>query len=77
MIVKLSETNSIEISVLGQKMQGISYLGQAFVPTNLKGAMKEVISVCRRDLDMGLMSMIVEEKDTCRIWASVPREMQI
>ncbi len=77
MIVKLSETNNIEISVLGQKMRGISYLGQAFVPTNLKGAMKEIIPACRRDLDMGLMSMVVEEKDTCRIWASVPREMQI
>lgn len=77
MIVKLSETNNIEISVLGQKMQGISYLGQAFVPTNLKGAINEVIPACRRDLDMGLMSMVVEEKNTYRIWASVPREMQI
>jgi hypothetical protein len=37
MIVKLSETNNIEISIFGQKMRAISYLGQAFVPTNLKG----------------------------------------
>lgn len=77
MIVKISETNNIEISIFGQKMRGISYLGQAFVPTNLKGEIKEVLPACRRDLDMGLMSMVVEEKDTFRIWASVPKEMQI
>jgi hypothetical protein len=77
MIVKISETNNIEISIFGQKMRAISYLGQAFVPTNLKGGIKEVLPACRRDLDMGLISMVVEEKDTFRIWASVPKEMQI
>ncbi len=77
MIVKLSDTNNIQISVLGQKVPGISYLGQAFVPTHFAGEMKQVVPACRRDLDMGLVSMVVEEKGTFRIWASVPKEMQI
>jgi hypothetical protein len=77
MIVKLVDTSNIEISVLGQRMRAISYLGQAFVPTNLAGEIKQLITACRRDLDMGLMSMVVEEQNTFRLWASVPKEMQI
>ncbi|AFY72781.1 hypothetical protein Syn7502_00632 [Synechococcus sp. PCC 7502] len=77
MIVKLSDTNNIEISVLGQKMQAISYLGKAFLPTNLAGEVQKLVPACRRDLDMGLISMVVEEPNTHRLWTSVPKEMQI
>jgi hypothetical protein len=76
MIVKLSETNNIEISVFGHKMKGISYLGKVFLPTDLCGDIKPAIAACRRDLDLGLLSVVINDAESYRLWTFVPNEVQ-
>ena len=41
--------------------QGISYLGKTFLPVDTHETPEQAIDACRRDLDSGTISIIVDE----------------
>ncbi len=48
--------------------QGISYLGKTFLPVDTHETPEQAIDACRRDLDSGTISIIVDEGDRVSLW---------
>ncbi len=48
--------------------KGICYLGKNFLPTNVHATQQEAIAACRRDLDAGTISIVVDEGDRTSLW---------
>jgi hypothetical protein len=77
LILSLAETESVTLSTPWGKEQGIRYGGSAFLPTQSYQTLAAAIAVCRKDLDAGLMSIVVKEGDIVRLWCPLPELMQI
>jgi hypothetical protein len=74
-ILSLSETTPVTLLTPWGKENGICYQGSSFLPVNSYQNLEDAIVVCRRDLDVGLMSIIVNEANQVRIWSPLPDEL--
>jgi hypothetical protein len=78
MIILNDLTNlEIELNTSLGKEKAIYFLGWSFLMTNSYKSLKEAIAACRRDLDVGLFSIVVENICTKEfsLWCPVPKEL--
>jgi hypothetical protein len=74
-ILSLSETSPVTFLTPWGVEDGVYYLGANFLPVQRYKNIDEAIAVCRRDLDVGLMSIVINEADQVRIWSPLPDEL--
>ncbi|MEY3304645.1 MAG: hypothetical protein RLZZ139_3018 [Cyanobacteriota bacterium] len=67
-ILSLSEIQLTNFSTPWGNEKGINYLGKTFLPINVHVNQQEAIAACRRDLDLGMLSIIVDEGDRVSLW---------
>jgi hypothetical protein len=67
-ILSLSEIQATNFSTPWGSEQGICYLGKTFLPINTHANQQEAIAACRQDLDLGMLSIIVDEGDHISQW---------
>jgi len=67
-ILSSSEIQPINLLTPWGDEQGICYLGKTFLPINIHANQQEAIAACRRDLDEGMLSIIVDEGDRVSLW---------
>jgi hypothetical protein len=67
-ILSLSEIQATNFSTPWGSEQGIRYLGKTFLPINTHANQQEAIAACRQDLDLGMLSIIVDEGDHISQW---------
>ncbi len=67
-ILSLSEIESAHFPTPWGHEKGISYLGKTFLPINIHVNQQEAITACRQDLDLGMLSIIVDEGDYISQW---------
>lgn len=67
-ILSLSEIQLTNFSTPWGNEKGINYLGKTFLPINVHANQQEAIAACRRDLDLGMLSIIVDEGDRVSLW---------
>ncbi|CAN1212824.1 C-type lectin domain-containing protein [Tumidithrix helvetica PCC 7403] len=72
MIVALSDFETIDVYTPWGKERGIFYLGQTFMPIKVYKGIHEAIAACRRDLDAGLLSIVVTESNRFSVWWQLP-----
>ncbi|NJK33912.1 MAG: hypothetical protein HC919_02615 [Oscillatoriales cyanobacterium SM2_2_1] len=69
------EVSKVQLKTPWGIEEAIRYLGRLFLPTNEYTALPEALTACRRDLDAGLLSIVVAEQNVVRLWCLVPREL--
>ncbi|WP_055076575.1 hypothetical protein [Pseudanabaena sp. 'Roaring Creek'] len=62
-ILSLSEVQITNFSTPWGAEKGICYLGKTFLPINVHANHQEAIAACRRDLDLGMLSIILDDGD--------------
>lgn len=67
-ILSLSEIQTTNLSTPWGEEKGICYLGKTFLPIDVHVNQQEAIAACRRDLDAGAISIIVDEGDRISVW---------
>jgi hypothetical protein len=67
-ILSLSEIQPTNFSTPWGSEQGICYLGKTFLPIFVHPNQQDAIAACRRDLDLGMLSIIVDEGDFISQW---------
>ena len=67
-ILSLSEIEPKNFLTPWGDEKGICYLGKTFLPIDVHATQQEAIAACRRDLDAGMMSIVVDEGDRVSIW---------
>ena len=60
-ILSLSEIQATHFPTPWGSEKGICYLGKTFLPINIHVNQQEAITACRQDLDLGMLSIIVDE----------------
>jgi hypothetical protein len=78
MIILKDPTNlEIELQTAIGKEKAICYLGWSFLMTNSYNSLQEAIAACRRDLDVGLFSIVVEDilTQNFSLWCPIPTEL--
>jgi len=67
-ILSLSEIQTTNFATPWGSEQGICYLGKTFLPIDVHRNQQEAIAACRRDLDLGMLSIIVDEGERVSLW---------
>jgi hypothetical protein len=67
-ILSSSEIQATNFSTPWGSEKGICYLGKTFLPIDIHANQQEAIAACRRDLDLGMLSIIVDEGDCTSLW---------
>jgi len=67
-ILSSSEIQPINLLTPWGDEKGICYLGKTFLPINIHPNQQEAIAACRRDLDGGMLSIVVDEGDRVSLW---------
>ncbi|MCA6574371.1 MAG: hypothetical protein IM537_15160 [Pseudanabaena sp. M57BS1SP1A06MG] len=67
-ILSSSEIQKINLLTPWGDEKGIYYLGKTFLPINFHPNLEEAIASCRRDLDEGMLSIVVDEGDRVSLW---------
>ena len=67
-ILSLSEIQPTQLATPWGHEIGICYLGKTFLPIDVHPNQQEAIAACRRDLDAGSLSIIVDEGDRVSLW---------
>jgi len=67
-ILSLAEIETTDFSTPWGSEKGICYLGKFFLPIDIHINQQEAIAACRRDLDLGMLSIIVDEGDRISLW---------
>jgi hypothetical protein len=67
-ILSLSEIKITKLPTPWGDEQGICYLGKTFLPIDVHPNHQAAIAACRRDLDAGMMSIVVDEGDRISLW---------
>jgi hypothetical protein len=78
MIVLEDSSNlEVELDTTWGRERAIRYLDCFFLLTNTYSSLKEAIAACRNDLDVGLFSIVVEDKGkkNFTLWCPVPNEL--
>jgi hypothetical protein len=67
-ILSISEIQTTNFATPWGNEKGICYLGKTFLPIDVHPTQQEAIAACRRDLDLGMLSIIVDEGDRVSLW---------
>jgi hypothetical protein len=67
-ILSLSEIQQTNLLTPWGDEKGICYLGKIFFPIDIHANQQDAIAACRRDLDGGMLSIIVDEGDHVSLW---------
>lgn len=76
-ILSLSEIQTINLLTPWGDERGISYLGKTFLPVDIHANPQDAIDACRRDLDEGMLSIVVDEGDRVSLWWYFSKDMDI
>ena len=71
----LNQVRSIIINTIAGREKAIVFLGKTFVVDKAYNSLKEAITGCRRDLDLGMAVLIAPEASYFNVWVSIPNEM--
>jgi hypothetical protein len=76
-IISAGSAPKVDMQTPWGKETGISYLGLSYLLTHTYRTMKEAIAACRKDLDAGLFSIVVENHDTkdISLWCPLPEQL--
>ncbi len=55
----------------GDSQETIQYRGQSYVLRGIFINFQEAVLSCRRDLEVGILSIVVREDDAVRVWTEV------
>jgi hypothetical protein len=69
------EVSKVQVKTPWGIEEAVRYLGKLFLPTNEYAGLPEAIAACRRELDAGLLAIVVAEQNVVRLWCLVPREL--
>ncbi len=73
-VIDLAEAQTITITLPWGEETSIKYLGQTFIPVQVHASLEEAINACRRDLDTGMMSIIVTDQYRTSLWWHLPSQ---
>jgi len=63
LVISKIHTRKVQIPTPWGTASGISFMNQYFVPTQEFAKMEDAIKACRRDLDAGILSIVVKDKE--------------
>lgn len=71
----LNQVRSIVINTITGREQAIVVLGKIFIADRAYNTLREAISSCRRDLDLGMAIVIAPDANQFKVWVMVPNEL--
>lgn len=74
-VLSISETKTIDLLTPLGKEKAICYMGWTFLATTSYKEDRDAFAACRRDLDVGLFSIVVQENGKFSIWCPLPTQM--
>jgi hypothetical protein len=74
-IISRAEMNTVTINTPWGQERAIYFHGKTFLPTHRFNSMAEAIATCRKDLDTGLFSIVVEEAEQIGVWCPIPEQI--
>jgi hypothetical protein len=75
LILSHAQISTVTINTPWGAEQAICFHGKTFLPTQKFNNLAAAIAVCRKDLDSGLFSIVVEEPDQVGVWCPIPAQM--
>ncbi len=72
LILTPSDITPTRLSLPWGTEEGISYRGLAFLPTRSFASQEDAIAACRRDLEIGVLSIVVRSPQGLTLWSPVP-----
>ncbi len=76
LILSVTDVIPVTLSTPWGKEDGIRYGRSAFLPVQTYPNIAAAIESCRKDLDAGLMSIIVKDGNKVGLWCPLPDLMQ-
>jgi hypothetical protein len=75
LIISKAHTRKVNLQTPWGIESALSYMNQHFIPTHSFGKMEEAIATCRRDLDAGLFSIVVRDRQEISVCCPLPPEI--
>jgi hypothetical protein len=77
LVISKIHTKKVQLQTPWGTESAVKFMGQHFIPTQKFANLDDAIKACRRDLDAGLFSIVVKDKETqqAALCCSLPAEV--
>jgi hypothetical protein len=73
-VINLADAHTVPISLPWGEETSIRYMGELFIPVQVHSSLDAAIAACRHDLDTGMMSIVVRDRDRASLWWHIPKQ---
>lgn len=74
-IISETQITAVQVKTPWGIESAVSFMNQSFVPTHSFRKLEEAIRTCRQDLDAGLFSIVVKNKEKALVCCPLPAEI--